>query len=644
MADIIQLLPDSIANQIAAGEVVQRPASVVKELMENAVDAGSTSIKVILKDAGSTLIQVIDNGCGMSETDARMCFERHATSKIKKAEDLFAIRTMGFRGEAMASIAAVAQVELRTRRMIDEVGTKVVIEASEVVAHEAESCPPGTAFLIKNLFYNIPVRRNFLKSNAVEMRHIMDEFQRVALANPDIFFSLHHNNTELFHLPAGNLKQRIIGVLGSSYSKNLVPIEEETAVVKFWGFAGKPEHAKKTRGEQLFFVNNRFIKSAYLHHAIMSGYEELIAKDAHPMYVIFMDIDPARIDVNVHPTKTEIKFDDEKLIYNYLKVAVRHALGQYSLTPMLDFEQEIGYMRPPVQQTPNTSRTPQYLDSSTENESKKSDAQASYFKPSVLNFASPETRQKGNIRNWESLYRDLDSEFGDAKPNFDAEPTMPETQSEGMTSITIESKMSESDFMLDDKQSSFSKNQKEPYQIHGLYIVSQIRSGYMLIDQQAASERILYEKYLTLLESTKSATQNELFPKTITVTPADAIILKDILPEINRLGFDLQDFGQNDFVLHGIPSDLKEVNEKDIIETLLEQYKQNIELYLDIKESVARSLAKSAALKKGKILNVKEMRDLIDKLFACAVPFSSPNGNKCFVVHELDDIQKQFQM
>ena len=639
MADIIQLLPDSIANQIAAGEVVQRPASVIKELMENAVDAGSTSIKVVLKDAGSTLIQVIDNGCGMSETDARMCFERHATSKIKKAEDLFAIRTMGFRGEAMASIAAVAQVELRTRRMTDEVGTKVVIEGSEVISHEAESCPQGTNFLIKNLFYNIPVRRNFLKSNTVEMRHVMEDFQRIALSNPDIFFSLHHNNTELFHLTSGNLKQRILGIFGNNYSKNLVPIEEETDVVKLWGFVGKPEYAKKTRGEQLFFVNNRFIKSAYLHHAIMSGYEELIAKDAHPMYVIFMDIDPARIDVNVHPTKTEIKFDDEKLIYNYLKVAIRHALGQYSLTPMLDFEQEIGYLRPPTQPKVRTS---QYSES--EQETKKSSEGESYTRPSVINFASPETRQKGNVRNWESLYRDLDNEFGTETPNLNIEPSEPEQPIEEATSITIESKMSADDFMLNDKHSSFSKHQKEPYQLHGLYIVNQLRSGYMLIDQQAASERILYEKYLTLLESTKSATQNELFPRTITVSPADAIILKDILPEINRLGFDLQDFGQNDFVLHGLPSELKETNEKDIIEMLLEQYKQNIDIYLNIKESVSRALAKSAALKKGKILTVKEMRDLVDKLFACAVPFSSPNGNKCFIVHELDDIQKQFQL
>ncbi len=641
MADIIQLLPDSIANQIAAGEVVQRPASVIKELMENAVDAGSTSVKVILKEAGKTLIQVIDNGCGMSETDARMSFERHATSKIRKTEDLFAIRTMGFRGEALASIAAVAQVELRSRRQIDEVGTKVIIEASEVLSHEADSCAQGTSFSIKNLFYNIPARRNFLKSNQIEMRHVVDEFQRVALGNPDVFFSLHHNNTELFHLPIGNLRQRIIAIFGNNYNKNLVPLEEETEVVKINGFIGKPEYAKKTRGEQMFYVNNRYVKSPYLHHAIMSAYEELIAKDAHPLYVVFLDIDPARIDVNVHPTKTEIKFDDEKLIYNYLKVAIRHALGQYSLTPMLDFEQEMGYMRQPSQRT-NEAQT-QSFDAFTTKNAKKADANQIETIPSVINYASPNTRQKNNIQNWESLYRGLDETFTDAPES--STNTQNDNAPQESIAMTFESKMSDDETELSDsKGGTFSKNQKEPYQLHNTYIVSQLKSGFMLIDQQAASERILYEKYMDLFEGSKVVTQHELFPKTLTVSPADAILLTDIMPEINRLGFDLQNFGQNSFVLHGLPADLKEVDEKAIIEDILEQYKQDLDIYLDIKERVARSLARSASIKKGKALSVKEMRNLTDKLFACAVPFSSPNGHKCFVMYELDDIQKQFQL
>ena len=340
MADVIQLLPDSIANQIAAGEVIQRPASVVKELLENAVDAGSTNIKLIVKDAGKTLIQVVDDGCGMSETDARMSFERHATSKIRTVKDLFSIRTMGFRGEALASMASVAQVEVRTRRKPDELGTRILIEGSTLKVQEACQAAVGTNFSVKNLFFNIPARRNFLKSNTVEMRHITDEFQRIAIANPHVFFSLQHNNTEIYHLYSSNLRQRLVSLFGNTSNKKLVPLKEETELVKINGFIGKPEYARKTRGEQFFFVNNRFIKSGLLHHAVNNAYEELLAKEHFPLYVIFIEIDPANIDINVHPTKQEIKFDDEKMVYNYLKVAVRHALGRYSVAPELDFEQD----------------------------------------------------------------------------------------------------------------------------------------------------------------------------------------------------------------------------------------------------------------------------------------------------------------
>ena len=340
MSDIIQLLPDSIANQIAAGEVIQRPASAVKELLENAIDAGATEIQLVLKEAGKLLIQVVDNGKGMSDTDARMSFERHATSKIKNANDLFALTTMGFRGEALASIAAIAQVELKTRQEGQELGTKIIIEGSKVLSQEPCQCQVGTSISIKNLFFNVPARRNFLKSNSVENRHIIDEFSRVALANSNVFFSLHHNQNELYHLPIGNLRQRIVGVLGNNGNKKLVPMSEETDVVKFSGFVSKPEYAKKTRGEQFFFVNNRFIKSGYLHHAIMNAYEDLLPENSYPLYVIFMELDPKIIDVNVHPTKQEIKFEDEKIIYNYLRVATRHALGQYSITPTLDFDQD----------------------------------------------------------------------------------------------------------------------------------------------------------------------------------------------------------------------------------------------------------------------------------------------------------------
>ena len=400
MADVIQLLPDTIANQIAAGEVIQRPASVVKELLENAVDAGSTTIKLIIKDAGKTLIQVVDNGCGMSETDARMSFERHATSKIRAVEDLFELRTMGFRGEALASIASIAQVELRTRQRKNELGTRILIDGFQLKTQEPCQCIEGTNIAIKNLFFNVPARRNFLKTNTVEMRHIMDEFQRVALAHPDIFFSLQHNGSEVMHLPPTNLRQRIVNVLGQGSNKKLVPVREETDLVKLSGFVGKPDYAKKTRGDQYFFVNNRFIKSSSLNHAVVSAYEDLLPQNTYPLYVIFIDIDPARIDINVHPTKQEIKFDDDKMVYNYLKVSVRHALGQYSVTPTLDFEQE-AFLNAAIPQRNNW--TPSYNPQHTSGAG--SDSTASDVPSSGSSFGSNDDmqRQRNNLKHWETL-------------------------------------------------------------------------------------------------------------------------------------------------------------------------------------------------------------------------------------------------
>ena len=532
MADIIQLLPDAIANQIAAGEVIQRPASVVKELLENAIDAGSTDIKLIIKDSGKSLIQVIDNGCGMSETDARMSFERHATSKIRKAKDLFSIRTMGFRGEAMASIAAIAHVELRTRRHADELGTRLVIEGSEVKTQEACQCAAGTSISVKNLFYNVPARRNFLKSNTVEMRHILDEFQRVAIANPDIFFSLHHNNTEVFHLPDGKLRQRVVGVFGNSWNKKLVPVDEETDILKIRGFVGKPEFAKKTRGEQLLFVNNRFIKSGYLNHAILNAYEDLLPKDTYPIYTIFIDIDPANIDINVHPTKQEIKFDDERLVYNYLKVAIRHALGQYSITPTLDFDQDPNFSK----YVPTNKNVSQGQETKPSNGNVKSDFAG------VSKTNSP--LESNNLKNWEKLYEGLDS--------FDQ--PQEETSDQGKA-FTIESQWSANP-VTDDPTSGFANEKKRPYQIHNTYVVSHIKSGFLLIDQQAAHERILYERYLSFLKDQQPLTQKQLFPKTINLSPIDSQVLLKIIPEINLLGFDIQEFGNESFVIHGIPADL----------------------------------------------------------------------------------------
>lgn len=618
MTDIIQLLPDAIANQIAAGEVIQRPASVVKELMENAIDAGATSVKLIIKDAGKGLIQVIDNGSGMSETDARMSFERHATSKIRESKDLFEIRTMGFRGEALASIAAVAQVEMRTRRQVDELGIRIAIEGSEVKGQEACQCPVGTNLCIKNLFYNVPARRNFLKNNSVELRHILDEFQRVAIAYPDIFFSLHHNNTEIFHLTPGNLRQRISSVFGNHANKKLVPITEETDSLKFQGFVGKPEYAKKTRGEQLFFVNQRYIKSGYLNHAIMSAYEDLLPADTYPLYVIFIEIDPAQIDINVHPTKQEIKFEDERLVYNYLKVSVRHALGRHSITPTLDFDEEtsMGSMRmamPSAAQQQPTVGSSRSATSSSQNFDREGDR-----------------RTQNNLENWEKLYAGLTD--GDSD----------EMQGAGPASLTIGSNWSEEQ-PFEAVSQTFATAHKEPYQIHASYIVSHLKSGFLLIDQQAAHERILYEKYLRILNDRVASTQQKLFPATITLTPAQASLLTSILEDINMLGFEIQEFGGNTFLIHGVPAELVgNANEANLIDTLLEQYRQNLELRLPARDNIARAMARSAAIKRGQNLAPEEMQSLIDRLFACELPYKSPAGRNCFLTFELDDLQKRF--
>lgn len=631
MSDVIQLLPENVANQIAAGEVVQRPASVVKELLENAIDAGANHIQLIVKEAGKTFIQVIDNGCGMSETDARMCFERHATSKIRTSQDLFSIRTMGFRGEAMASIAAVAQVELRTRRATDELGTKVVIENTIVVRQEPCQSPVGTAITVKNLFFSVPARKNFLKGDTIEMRHILDEFQRVAMANPDVFLSLHHNEQEIFHLPAGNLRQRVVKIFGEAINKKLVPVQEETELLSINGFVGKPDYSKKTRGEQFFFVNNRFIKSPYLHHAVVGAYEDLLPDDFHPLYVLFIDLDPAHLDVNIHPTKQEIKFDDERLVYNILKVSVRHALGTNSVTPTLDFEQDQSFLNNRISQGSNHQLQPH---TPLENSPKSAGS----------GFSNDQKRHDNNLKNWQNLYQGLDlikqpvpnEEHGDEivvniEQWLAANP--PASPSEGDLEIMA----------IDDDTGSFSKTKKEPYQIHNQYIVSQIKSGFLLIDQQYASERILYERYMTALANQPIATQQALFPRTIELPPADAVILRDILDEINLLGFDIAEFGGNTFVIHGKPADLPiSADEGALVEKMIDQYRNNLALNLGTAENLSRSMARNASLKRGQSLTTQEMQDLIDQLFACEVPYKSPFGKNCFITMELEELSKKF--
>jgi DNA mismatch repair protein MutL len=601
MADIIQLLPDNIANQIAAGEVIQRPASVAKELMENALDAGSDEIKLIIKDSGKTLIQVVDNGKGMSPTDARLCFERHATSKIREAKDLFAIKTMGFRGEAMASIAAIARVELITKQSTSNTATYILIEGSEVKKQETTQSTEGTNISVKNLFFNVPARRKFLKSDPVELKHINQEFLNIALANPEVNFSMYHNGNELYRLPAGNLKQRIVYVFGKNYSEKIVPVHQEANDFTLSGFVGKPEFAKRSKGEQYFFVNKRFIKSPYLSHAIKIGYENLISSDLNPFFILNIELNPDKIDINVHPTKTEIKFDDERLIYNYIKVAIRQAIGQYSL-PTIDFDNNVNFGIQRDQKIPS-----------------QSDNYNPIFKREMSELS------KDNLKAWEKMYDGLSTE------KITDEKDIP---------LTLESSMSQGVL------SSFTageQDNKDPMQLHNMFIISQIKSGFLLLDQQAAHERILYEKQLDLIKNGQRLVQKELFAQTFEIETSKAQILKDILPKINQLGFEIEEFGGNTFIINGVPVNLEtNMSIAALIELTVDQYIDNIEFQLGVDENLSRSLAVSASIKRGKSLSVVEMKKIIDQLFACENPYKSPTGRKCFVSFELEDLIKKF--
>ncbi|MGZ3944576.1 MAG: DNA mismatch repair endonuclease MutL [Mucilaginibacter sp.] len=617
MPDIIQLLPDSVANQIAAGEVVQRPASAVKELIENSIDAGADKIQLILKDAGKSLIQVIDNGCGMSLTDARMSFERHATSKIRKAEDLFAIRTMGFRGEAMASIAAISHVELKTRRHEDELGTCIIIEGSEVISQQPCSAPTGTSISIRNLFYNTPARRNFLKSNPVEMRHIIDEFQRVALANPGIFFTMHHDGQEVYHLPATALKQRIIHLLGNNYNQRLVPVEEDTSIIKLRGYVGKPEFARKTRGEQFFFVNHRYIRDAYLNHAVLTAFEELLPDESFPLYVLFIDIDPSKIDINVHPTKTEIKYQDEKSIYAIIRSAVKRSLGKYNITPTLDFDQEnsIGHLitQKPMEQIvqPTIAFNPNFNPFAPE---KKAERELPFLRD------SGDHRKTAIPQNWDTLY-EISKKESSQQHEIHADKT-----------VNVE------------EQEVSKPSERQLFQVHGRYILSQIKSGFMLINQQAAHERILYERFLHQLENHSGTSQQSLFPQSVTLNGGDFELLRELLPDIRALGFDIREFGKNTVAVEGIPADLGNVTEHTLLEHLLEGFKNNLSiLKLDKRDNLARSLARNAATKIGVKLSSEEMNLLIDQLFACQMPNIALNGKPIISTFTLAELAERFE-
>ena len=615
MLDVIKLLPDSVANQIAAGEVIQRPASAVKELMENALDAGATQIDLTVKDAGKAMIMVADNGCGMSETDARLCFERHATSKISKAEDLFAIRTMGFRGEALASIAAIAQVELKTRRREDEVGVKIVNEGSVVKEQTLAPMAAGTTFTVKNLFFNVPARRNFLKSPAAEMRHVVEEFTRVTLMNPEVGFTLTSDGKELYHLYPGNLKQRIMGLFGNNYDGRLLPVNQNTDRVNIHGFIVKAEYAKKTRGEQFFFVNKRFIKHPYLHHAIENAFLEMIPKDSFPGYFLNIEVDPADIDVNIHPTKTEVNFLDVKLVYAILHAAVRKAIGQNNLSPMIDFDEpnnlgfdfgEVVKSSSPIVQ-PDVPFDPTYNPFSQKREFSKGSFGGGF-----------KTKPDSAPGNWRLLYGDS----AEGLPNGD-NPT-----DQTVTEEAIPVQASQKRYFL---------------QLNQNYIVTTVKSGILVIDQHLAHYRVLFEKFLKELETDNGHSQQELFPQPFTLNVNDASLMRELMPELHRVGFAMEQVNATTFIINGTPADLAGDDPVGLLEKMLENYKINrSDLQLERKLGIAKTLAMQLSVKSNTPLSEPEMQNLVDQLFGCSVAEIAPDGKKIYTLITLDELLRQF--
>lgn len=599
MTDIIQLLPDAVANQIAAGEVIQRPASVVKELVENAVDSGASIITINVKDSGRTLVQVIDNGSGMSETDARLCWERHATSKIRSANDLFAIHTKGFRGEALASVAAIAEVSLKTKRSQDELGTHISISASEIQVNEPVACPAGSNFSVKNLFYNIPARRKFLKSDSTELRHIITEFNHIALAHPDIEFSLIHNNSTIFNLPKTNLKQRIISLFGKNLSQNLIPVSTDTTLVKIDGFIGKPEFAKKTYGEQFFFVNNRFIRHPYFHKAVSQAYQQILPPDLIPSYFIFFETDPGRIDINIHPTKTEVKFEDEQAIWQILQAAARESIGKHNLIPSLDFGTE-GVIDIPVFRQDVPIQSPRININKDFNPFHPEHGMDQRFTSRQQDFPNP-GRSSGSP---------IGEDFSQERRTNRNEDTLPAESG-------------------------------KLFQLKNSYILAPVKSGLMIIDQRRAHERILYEESIGTAATQGFAAQQMLFPETIELNPADYVTLSGFLDVLNTLGFDIRELGNNAIIVNAVPETVKNSVLREVIEEMIETYKScGEDPLIGIKEKASRAVAKAAAIPYGRILEQEEMRTLVDRLFACSHPNYSPTGKKVLTIIQTEEIEK----
>lgn len=608
MADIIQLLPDHVANQIAAGEVVQRPSSVVKELVENAIDANATSIKLIVKEAGKTQIQVIDNGKGMSETDARLCFERHATSKIRSAEDLFQLQTKGFRGEALASIAAIAHVELKTKLEHTDLGTAIIIEGSEVKSQEVTVTPQGTSISVKNLFFNIPARRNFLKSNTVELRHIIDEFHRVALAHPSIEFVLYHNGSELFNMPKSNYRQRIVNVFGSKINDKLVPVSEDTEIVKITGFVAKPEYSRKTKSEQFFFVNNRFIKSGYLNHAVSAAFEGLLKEGYYPSYFINLEVDPHSIDINIHPTKTEIKFEDEHTLYAIIRSAVKHSLGQFNVAPVLDFDNDTNL------DTPYSYKDKQAVAPVIQVDRNYNPFKDSGYKSSV---------QRQHTAKWESLYVGV-------APSPSIEPP---------DEMAFESEAGNEQLFQTAQEASSST----VFQLQQKYIVSSLKSGLLIIDQHRAHQRILYESFLKNMTVKSAVSQQLLFPLKLHFSTTDIEHLKSLKQELEQSGFVFESFKNESIEISGVPFNVSDSEISIIFERLISDIENEVpEANFSATDLLAKSMAKSLAVKRGQSLTKEEQEHMLNSLFACKEPAVSPANKPTYITIETNNLDKKF--
>jgi DNA mismatch repair protein MutL len=615
MSDLIRLLPDSVANQIAAGEVIQRPASAVKELLENAVDAGATQIKLLVKDAGKTLIQVIDNGSGMSETDARMCFERHATSKIREANDLFSIRTLGFRGEALASIAAIAQVELKTRKIDEEVGTSIIIEGSKVKSQDPVACSQGTTFIIKNLFYNVPARRHFLKSDNVEFRQILEEFQRVALVHPDIEFSLYNNDKPVFQLTKGNLRQRIVHIFGSQINGKLLPVEAKTELVSVIGYIGKPETARKTRGEQYFFANGRYIRHPYLHHAVEQAFEELIPDSAIPSYFLYIEVDPTTIDINIHPTKTEVNFQHGQLLYASIRTSVKHSLGMFSLSPTLDFDTEptFDFVAPKGYEPkePTITLNPDYNP---------------FRKPQ--NYLKANAGMTPNRTGWEKMYEGISNQPSEQKGNAENRDfqLIPADQNSTAPTLLPDNNLYEANKL---------------FQVQNRFIVANVKSGLLIVDQQKAYERIIFERISSSAEGQSVTRQRILFPQTLQLSAIDTEVINEIINDLDSLGFEISSMGGGTFVINTVPSKMPSNEIIDFIDGLLEDYKKDrADTTGDQRIKLARIISGNMAVRSEKTLKVEEMQQLIDELFACQVPDVAPDGSKVLKIIQVHEIDK----